>query len=262
MQEYNLIDQQIHQLSQIIAKVSRSFVPKKDDDSHTNLYFDPLSHRLYGRWIDTPKGLVILALNISGFNYEILDANRTILHSIEAEGKTYDVLEGLVANSLSDLGLDVSGVMEPLHFEIPVYPFLAETLSSFTSESLSIWEKQRSLANQASYWLLGYLQTDSELRIWPHHFDTGIYTEVNSSISLGFGLAMTDSIAGGPYFYLSGYGLNDHTISYESLSDLPFGKWVVGENWKGAVLSIEEMKGDQSKLQEFLVSASQWFLKI
>ena len=53
MQEYNNIDKKIHQLSQIIAKVNRTFVPKKADDSHTNFFFDPLSHRLYGRWIKT-----------------------------------------------------------------------------------------------------------------------------------------------------------------------------------------------------------------
>lgn len=51
MRGYNHIDQHIYQLSQIIAKANRTFVQKKADDSHINLFYDSLSHRIYGRWI-------------------------------------------------------------------------------------------------------------------------------------------------------------------------------------------------------------------
>jgi len=46
MQEYNNIGQIIHQLSQVLAKFNRTFVPKKEDEGHTNLYFGPISHRI------------------------------------------------------------------------------------------------------------------------------------------------------------------------------------------------------------------------
>ena len=64
MHAYNTIDQHIHQLSQIITKADRSSVPKQADDSHTNLYYDSISRKLYGRWINSEKGDIILALNL------------------------------------------------------------------------------------------------------------------------------------------------------------------------------------------------------
>ena len=46
MQEYTQIDQLIHQLSQTVAEVNLTFVSQQEDDSHTYLFFDPISHRI------------------------------------------------------------------------------------------------------------------------------------------------------------------------------------------------------------------------
>ena len=64
MQRYPKVDQQIHLLSQLIAKANRTFVPKSEDDSHTNLFFDPLGNRITGRWVKAGKNKVIFALNL------------------------------------------------------------------------------------------------------------------------------------------------------------------------------------------------------
>ena len=45
-------------------------------------------------------------------------------------------------------------------------------------------------ANRSSNQLLGYAQADSEVRIWPEHFDTGVYFEYNGTIGIGFGLVL------------------------------------------------------------------------
>jgi len=45
MQGYNNIDQRIHQLCQIIAKVNQSFVPHEPDDNHNNLYLDSIEQK-------------------------------------------------------------------------------------------------------------------------------------------------------------------------------------------------------------------------
>jgi hypothetical protein len=42
MLAYTSIDQYFYQICQLIAKVNRSFDPKKEDDSHTKLYVDPI----------------------------------------------------------------------------------------------------------------------------------------------------------------------------------------------------------------------------
>jgi len=106
---------------------------------------------------------------------------------------------------------------------------------------LLLWNEYRSLANVACDLLLGFLQDDGEVRIWPHHFDTGTYLEVTSEISLGFGLAMEDSMVGAPYFYFSGYGLNGNEIEYSKMTPPSVGKWVITEHWKGAVLPLSDL---------------------
>jgi len=50
MINYPQADQLLHELSQLLAKFNRSYLPKKEDDSHTNLGVDFLSKRIYSRW--------------------------------------------------------------------------------------------------------------------------------------------------------------------------------------------------------------------
>ena len=261
MQEYNNIDQKMHQLSQVIAKVNRTFVPKKPDDSHTNLFFDPVSHRIYGRWIDTGDKKIIFALNLKEFAFEWLNDKRQIVQSFDIQDKTIDDMEFTIVQSLPDMGLKKEGFRDKMHYEIPVYPFLKEPFESFAIRSRENWEYYRNMANSASRELLGYLQVDGEIRIWSHHFDTGIYVEPNINTGLGFGLAMEDSMVGSPYFYFSGYPLSGEGFNYENVPDLVTGKWIVSKNWNGAVLSLSDLKKeDLSAIPIFLKKVSNWFL--
>ena len=262
MQEYNNIDKKIHQLSQIIAKVNRTFVPKKADDSHTNFFFDPLSHRLYGRWIKTKDQNIILTLNLQTNKFEWLDDSLSTLHSIDIVGFKYEQLEDYVEGSLEEFGLDKNGFRNEMHYKIPVYSFLNKSFEKFDKNSREVWELYRGLANGSCNVMSGFLQAVGEIRIWSHHFDTGIYVTPNKSIGLGFGLAMKDDMVGNPYFYFSGYGLNGKEIDYTNVPDLDSGKWIINDQWKGAVLSLEEIKNtDITIVNSFILDVCQWFLK-
>ncbi len=262
MQEYINIDQRVHQLSLVLAKANRTFVPAKPDDSHTNVYFDSVSHRIYGRWISIDSKEIILALNLKSFTYEWVDRSLKTIQSHEIENKTISEIEESIASGLSDLGLDSTGFSTPLHFETPKYSFADSAFEKWDEQSIQNWEFVRELANGASFELLGLLQTPSEIRIWPHHFDTGIYVQQNKNLGLGFGLAMSDSLLNEPYFYLSGYGLNGTEIDYSSTNTLAHGKWIVTKNWKGAVLPLSELNNEPNQLINlFLKDAVKWFLK-
>lgn len=262
MTAYTHIDQHIHQLSQIITKANRSFVPKQADDSHTNLYFDSISGRVYGRWINSEKGNIILALNLQSFSFEWLNDDLKVIQKHAIHDKKSSEIEQSIADALPEIGLEEKDFRSKLHFEIARYSFLNESFSKFKAEELTQWKHYRDMANQACCALLGLLQSACEIRIWPHHFDTGIYVESNKKISIGFGLAMEDSMVENPYFYFSGNGLNGHVIDYNSVSDLSFGQWIINEHWKGAVLPLPELKNDDSKeIPVFLKEISQWFLK-
>jgi hypothetical protein len=262
MQGYNTIDQRIHQLCQIITKVNRTFVPSQPDDSHTNLYFDSIEHKVYGRWVDTGNGNKILALNLQSLTLEWINDTLQVIQSHTVQNKTYHEIEQSIADALPEIGLGEKNFKEKLHFEISVYPFINDPFTRFVAQDLSQWQHYRAIANHASFKLLGMLQVECEIRIWPHHFDTGIYVEPTKQLGLGFGLAMEDRMVGSPYFYFSANGLNDHIIDYSSISEPTSGQWIINDSWKGAVLPLSDLQeAGPDTINGFLREATNWFLR-
>ncbi|TFH26326.1 MAG: hypothetical protein E4H10_07280 [Bacteroidia bacterium] len=264
MQEYNTIDRQFHWLSQLIAKANRAYVPEQEDESHTNLYFDPLEIRIQGRWIDAPKGKIILALNLHSLSFQWLDAKQKILHEVPVLNKTAEQLEKSVSEYPGSLNMSTEAFLRPLLHEITDYKIEKLNRTDISDEGLRRWVYFRVLANWACQDMLGYMQLQSEIRIWPHHFDTGIYIQVKASLGLGFGLAMEDTMVGQAYFYMSGYH-GESPISYQNLKPLNAGKWVSGEHWNGAVLPLNEVSGSSSEealkiIHIFIKETTSWFL--
>lgn len=264
MNNYTKTDQQLHWLSQIIAKANRTFVPKKEDDSHTNLYFDVLGNRICGRWIKTTKKEILFTLNLGNQCIEILDVSHQVLASIPSINRHITAIEKEIESLLPSLGLKPAGFTEKLHFEISKYKFSEETVPSITKQRLNEWKHFRQLANTACSQVLGHAQIMEEVRIWPHHFDTGIYIMVNPNLGVGFGLAMEDEMAGAPYFYMSAYPIIG-ALKYENLPVGNGWKWELGEHWKGAILPINELEGkadpDQWQiLRSFILESFHWFV--
>lgn len=265
MQEYTHTDKQIHWLSQVIAKVNRAFLAEKEDDSHTNLYFDAISARLVGRWIETPQGKILCTLNITNQSFEWLNTRLQSQSVVTILNKEIKVLEQEVSEYPKSLGLTIDNISSPLHFEIPDYQISAIRPGELTQEGIKKWSKIRELANNACLAITGYVQAESEIRIWPHHFDTGIYSRLTNSLGVGFGLATEDPMVGEPYFYLAGYS-SENPIQYEGLPKLSAGKWLTGEGWNGAVLPLSEifdLPSDRAldKIKNFIKKSSDWFLE-
>jgi len=265
MKQYNNTDQHLHFLCQVIAKANRSFVPKNRDDSHTNLYFDSLGNRITGRWIKVKNEKFICSLNLANLHYEISNDAQKVFASIPSIGSTMDEIEEKIEKSLSELGLKTRDFREKLHFKISEYDFIKAPVAAIESVALAEWKEMRELANEACFHLLGHLQNKEEIRIWPHHFDTGIYTIINSNIGLGFGLAMQDEMVGEPYFYMSGNSL-DSTINYIDLPSDKDWRWEIGKKWNGAVLSLNQLfdkTEDEQKaiLRNFIINAYAWYAK-
>lgn len=257
MKQYQSIDPIIHQLSQIIAKVNRTFVLEKNDDSHTNLLFDPIRSRIYGRWFEAEKGRIVLALNLKESTFEWIDDFYNVLSSTSIVGQTQSKLEDILIDKLSLISNKKTSFSAPLHFEIPEYSFLNQPYQAFDEVKINEWVHYRSIANGACHQFADLFLSDEKARIWPHHFDTGVYFQATPQIGLGFGLAMQDDLVGEAYFYLAGYPLKNNTISYIQTNKLSFGHWKKGE-WKGAVLRISE--ASEETLPIFLKEASQWFI--
>lgn len=267
MLDYNEIDKSIHQLCQIIAKANRSFVLKEADDGHTNLYFDPLTNRILGRWINLGKQSVILALDLYGFEFQWLNKSLHKLASISIEGKTSEEVELEIVDTLPEIGLENVGVnkisfIEPLHFEIPEYTFAKTSFTEFPESAVRMWSDYRKYANEVCFLVLGYLQAESEVRIWPHHFDTGIYADYNQHVGLGFGWAMADSLVDQPYFYFSAYEKGELGIYSESLPKLTYGEWHISSSWKGGVLSMDFIELlSKNKVKTFVREVANVYLR-
>ena len=259
MQEYINIDQHIHQLCQTLAKFGRSFAEKKEDDSHTNLRFDFLGKRIWGRWGNFTNGRLIPVLNLEDQTFHFLDREYQRVASFGTISKTQSEVEKDIAQYLTeDLQTNGADFTEPLHFEIPDYDFKGHIIQKWDNDALKQWMHYRLLANQASGFLLDHLNVASEIRIWPHHFDTGIYAEVNTNIAIGFGWAMADSMVDEAYFYFSVYGLNGHSIDYAMVKSLSVSKWITGEHWNGAVLPLCE--AEATHIHSFLRETTAWAL--
>lgn len=264
MQEYNNTDRQLHWLSQVLTKANRAYVPEQKDDSHTNLYFDTFGKRILGRWIEGPEGKIMLAFHLQSFSFQWLDTKQNILHEVSALDTKMEELEVSVSKYPESLDMRTEAFSRPLHFEIPDYKIDKLNEDDISDEGLKSWIYFRGLASSGSLAMLDYLQLESEICIWPHHFDSGIYTQVTADLGLGFGLAMQDTMIGQAYFYISGYRA-ESPFSYENLKQLNIGTWVSGEHWNGAVLPINALPNSSREealkmIHTFIKETSTWFL--
>lgn len=263
MKDYTKTDQYLHQLSQILAKLGRSLVPAMDDDSHTNLYWDSLKLQLLGRWVPVNEDFLLPVLNFEQMEFQWLDKQMEVIEKDSLVGKSYFETEKLVADLAGVVGINKESLMAPLHFEIPDYSFKNCPINKLEEKKLSQWSFYRSLANHILNDLGEVVQRDIEVRIWPHHFDTGIYLHWKNEFGIGCGLAMEEDMAGAPYFYISAYPGHDQ-MDYSNAIPLSYGKWINEEPWKGGILPLNELEPDSElkNLMVFYKQALYYFLKV
>lgn len=265
MKEYNNTDRQLHWLSQVIARVNRTFVPLQTDDSHTNLYYDGLRSGIVGRWIDSPIGKIILYLDFDSMNFKWMDHKLNILDEVSAFDKGLPELVIEVSKELGNLGMKTEGLDVPMHFEIPDYGIVSLSDGDITTGGLERWMFYREIVNHACFEILAYLQSTGEIRIWPHHFDTGIYAQLSKQFELGFGLAMEDSMIGEPYFYMAAYS-SGSVINNMHPAELSEGRWESGGQWKGAVLPFSNIPYSSyykalHVIRKFIKEGTSWYLQ-
>lgn len=256
---YTQTDKRIHFLCQILAKAGRTFIPKKEDDSHTNLYFDSEKKWIETHWMKSQKGKVKLVLRITDFCMLWLDDEEQVLQ-VFATVKEYpkDIIDAL-SKGATLVGLNPDGFSKPMHYEIPTYSFLNQPIAMINRHLLDEWMEWRTLANEACKKVLEILNVDGEIRIWPHHFDSGIYVAANDHLNIGFGLAMEDELVNAPYFYMAAYPAKG-ALNFKNLPNIGKGEWKITDGFKGAVLPITEFEESKAALDEYLKKCLEWFL--
>ena len=249
---------QQHHAAQFIALAGKYLIPQQPDDSNTNMKYEPDGDLLVGN--SMPNGMRV-ALHLTDLSINILDKNYNLKKEIALEGKSKQQVFDKLKQSLSDLGVDVTGFKNELHYEIPGHPldhgavFSVNDERYFTENTIYRHNAEIVLNEIAN----AHKQAEA-VRIWPHHFDTGSFIPVSRnekgeiSQSIGIGLAIPDSMVNEPYYYLSFW--SDKPV--ENLNNLPpldAGQWMMPD-WNGAILKLSEIaKEDTTEKQYQLVES-------
>ena len=223
---------EIHLGAQYLAAAGISFVEKQADDSHTNLAWDTDNQRLVSRKFGTKKSQ--LALSFNPFSLEWLN-NGELVANVTLENKTHAELLNWIVNEAREnvVGKEYTYAF---HYELP-YEVITDDFAfgqPITSES-TVLSEALSLAQGVFEKFLATNNLTSEIRVWPHHFDLGIYTELSSekNLFIGAGLAIPDTMIDELYFYASGYKGGEAVVT-KAFDGLSEGKW--HSDWEGATL--------------------------
>lgn len=255
---YTETDKIIHQLAQIPAKFNRTFVKAKDDDSHTSIGYGPVNRRLFSRWTNLTEARHILSLELETFTFVLLDDSYRRELEVVTQGKTYHEVEEELAHALNEIGIPSRGLVKPMHYEIPDYGLENEPIEHLSKADFSEWTDLRALASYACHQIQAHFQVREEVRIWPHHFDTGIFVPLNQKLSIGFGLAMQDKFVDTPYFYYTALHEGKTHWPEDRPMELEVGRIIESEEWCGAVMEAPDV--DLNLLRDFMREASSYYL--
>jgi hypothetical protein len=256
--KYDRVDQRLHELSQILAKFNRTYLKSRDNDSHTNLGYGTINQRLFSRWSETTSSRHILSLELNPLSFVLLDKAYRRELEVLVLGKTNKQIEAELKHKLSQIGIQTKRFSDPMHYEIPEYETLGMPHDNLTPQEFQEWTDLRALGNTACHQIQAHFQVQDEVRIWPHHFDTGIFVSLNKSLSIGFGLAMSDKWSETAYFYYTAlYKGKTHWPDNHPMK-LKTGRIIESSEWCGAVLEAPNLS--PGKLLDFMREASAYYL--
>ncbi|MVM36815.1 hypothetical protein GO730_02585 [Spirosoma sp. HMF3257] len=245
MNELNQADKTLHSLAQLIALTGMQWLPLLTDDSQTNMDWNSQLHRLEGRQFAYQGQQVRLVIDIEAFALQFIDDQEQVLTSFSPENKTPVNATTWWKNQMQTWGVsEIRG----LNYKLGQDPIEFQT--TYKSTGLSTWNHWRTIANAALHELTNWSGRESEVRIWPHHFDTGVYyslPDINGqeNAAIWAGYAIADALCDEPYFYLSGYN-SAQPIDFASAPALSVGEWRNTSDWKGALLPISASSNAES----------------
>lgn len=227
--------QNLHQAAQYLAAAGISFLDKKPDDSHTNLAWNSQESRMETHVFGNQDALV---LNLKNITIEWLK-NGSAISKIDLQSKSHSEVVQWIS-----LQAKTNNITKPysfsFHYELPYNDLTDDYKYSFSSENLMNISNELTKAQQAFEQFLDSQKLESPIRIWPHHFDLGIYTKlVADNTFMGAGLAIPDSLVNDFYFYASAYK-NGQAIESKNFGKMTLGEWRT--DWNGATLASSNIE--------------------
>ena len=237
-----------HQIIQFLALVGKYLTKEKADDSHTNIIFDTDRNWFIGKTLSKGHYLAIDAIEL---DMMILDANSKILNKFALEGKTKAKIFKWMKTMLFGVGINADHMKNEMHYQLAEHPL--DRGAFITFDDVDGFEENAILRHNAELVLkevLDLMGQDVDIRIWPHHFDTGAFIPIEYGENgellkyIGIGLAIPDDMVDVPYFYLS-FWSKDKIKDIGNQDELLAGKWMMPK-WDGAVLTLNDILKVQS----------------
>lgn len=235
--------QQLHQASQIVAAVGRTYKPKVKDDHFASFLWNDRREMLQGYEIEGEENFSV-ALNFKTFSIHLLDTSGESLNSFELDGKTQQQSLIWLEEQLVKLGLDGNSLSIQLPYEMPSYPTAKG--KEFQMESHEAFDELSNYFSNTNLIVKAILRDDvnaSAISCWPHHFDIASLITISdtgdpeTSSSIGIGMSPGDTGYDEPYFYLTPW-------PYPNVSALAeihgLGKWHT-DGWVGGVLTASDL---------------------
>jgi hypothetical protein len=253
---------QAHHAAQLATAVAISYLPKRSDDSHTNLEWLPSLDALASHAIPTSTPFRI-AVRLQPLSLLLLDVSNAVMASRQLHGQTIQAAYEWLREMLPQVHADPERLTLSRHYTIPSHPvddggsFDASDGRAFSE--LARWYGNASIVLEA---LARRTPTASEVRCWPHHFDIATLLEVepargsNYAHTVGVGMEPGDNYYAEPYFYVNMYPAPSATRVTAPLDG--GGSWHTYE-WIGAVLPGSHLStvNQREQIERFIRSAVQ-----
>lgn len=260
---YNYEEINLHRASQLISLTGVNMIDSLPDDSQNTAVWDESTHTILGRQFVLNQNTCQIGISLAPLELVLLNDRGNTVNSIDIGGLDQPALYSIWANWLSNLGFK-GELVTKLHYDLPDNEhYSSNQFDGITKEFAQAWIELRTIANNAMSHLNMLSAIKSEINIWPHHFDTGVYYPVSEkngetvqSIGAGFGIA--DSLVNEPYFYIYGW-TKEGSIDYTKAPQLGGGKWL-SETWQGAVLKASEASSLES-INAFFGSSYKFLVK-
>jgi hypothetical protein len=252
---HSLVDArlQFHHAAQLATALGISYLPKKADDSHTNL-----------EWIDALSALasnpvsahdaIRVGVSASPFGLIVL-VNDGPRANLSLDGRTISEAADWVRQHLATFGLDATKYTLAKHYTIPAHavdtgaPFDASNADAF--EQLAAWYGDASIILEEFVARLPHAET---VRCWPHHFDIATLIQYAEGKTVSLGMEPGDVYYDQPYYYASTYPRPRADLVRPPLAGN--GRWHTHE-WIGAVLPATAVGKEQQRgqIEAFIDSA-------
>lgn len=227
------MDEQMHLAAQYLAVAGMNFVQKKADDSHTNLGFSIAKRCLETHPLSANGDMLSLRYDSFSLHWE----SPTGSTSFPLDGATHEAIVQWL-NHTSERFLS-STYTYGLHYELPYDISEGYSFALHSATRLKELCRLRMFAQSALEETLLALHLESPIRIWPHHFDSGAFAQLNPTVSVGLGMAMPDQVCKEHYFYISAYE-GQAALPTAGFASLSQGIWK-NNAFTGAVLTAEHI---------------------